>query len=116
MIELRKFGKLKIMNQNIEVIYENGILRPLAPLNYPEKSVLRVDVRDVQETENKSENSAGSNDQARDVLRKAGLLSEPKFNLPKTKISDKRRKELAEIFSAEKPLGDYIDEDREGRG
>jgi hypothetical protein len=34
--------------------------------------------------------------------------------LPKTKISDERRRELAEIFSAEKPLGDYIDEDREG--
>ena len=104
------------MSQHFQVIYENGLLRPLSPLDYPEKSVLEVDVRDVKENGKTSESSNASREQVREVLRKAGLLSEPKFNLPKTKISDERRRELAEIFSAEKPLGDYIDEDREGRG
>jgi len=104
------------MSQHFRAIYEDGLLRPLSPIDYPEKSVLDVDVRGVKEDGNTSESSDASREQVREILRKAGLLSEPKFNLPKTKISDERRKELAEIFSAEKPLGDYIDEDREGRG
>ncbi len=104
------------MSQRFQAIYENGLLRPLSPLDYPEKSVLEVDVRDVKENGKTPESSNPSREHVREALRKTGLLSEPKFNLPKTKISDERRRELAEIFSAEKPLGDYIDEDREGRG
>lgn len=104
------------MNENVRAIYENGVLRPLQPLNFPEHSEVEIDVRDISENGDTQENSDVSRKQVRDVLRKAGLLSEIKFDLPTTKISDERRKELAEIFAGDKPLGDYIDEDREGRG
>ena len=39
------------MNEHIQAIYENGILRPLQPLNLPENSVVEVDVRDVSEND-----------------------------------------------------------------
>ncbi len=41
------------MNQIIQVIYENGILRPLQPLNLPENKILEIDVRDVSESDEK---------------------------------------------------------------
>ncbi len=34
---------------NIQAIYENGILRPLAPLDLPEQSIVEIDVRDKTE-------------------------------------------------------------------
>ncbi|HXG82498.1 MAG TPA: antitoxin family protein [Pyrinomonadaceae bacterium] len=33
------------MNQNIQAIYENGILRPLQPLDLPENEIVDIDVR-----------------------------------------------------------------------
>jgi predicted DNA-binding antitoxin AbrB/MazE fold protein len=41
------------MSQNIEVIYENGVLRPLQPLNFPENSIVEIDVRGATENEEK---------------------------------------------------------------
>lgn len=41
------------MTQNIQVIYENGVLRPLQPLNLPENKILEIDVRDVSESDEK---------------------------------------------------------------
>lgn len=35
------------MSQQIQAIYENGILRPLAPLDLPENSIVEIDVRDI---------------------------------------------------------------------
>ena len=43
------------MNQSIQVIYENGILRPLQPLDLPENKIFEVDVRDVSETDSDKE-------------------------------------------------------------
>jgi predicted DNA-binding antitoxin AbrB/MazE fold protein len=37
------------MIQNIRVIHENGVLRPLQPLDLPENKILEIDVRDVGE-------------------------------------------------------------------
>lgn len=39
------------MSQSIQAIYENGLLRPLTPLDLPENSVVEIDVRDVQKGE-----------------------------------------------------------------
>ncbi len=39
------------MSQNIQAIYENGILRPLQPLDFPENSVLEIDVRDISKSD-----------------------------------------------------------------
>ncbi len=33
------------MIQNIQAIYENGILRPLQPLDLPENEIVEIDVR-----------------------------------------------------------------------
>ncbi len=35
------------MIQNIQAIYENGILRPLQPLDLPENEIVEIDVRDI---------------------------------------------------------------------
>ncbi|MEK7723451.1 MAG: antitoxin family protein [Acidobacteriota bacterium] len=39
------------MTEHIQAIYENGILRPLQPLAFPENSIVEIDVRDVSENE-----------------------------------------------------------------
>lgn len=43
------------MSQYIQAIYENGLLRPLVPLNLPENSVVEIDVRDLTENESNKE-------------------------------------------------------------
>jgi predicted DNA-binding antitoxin AbrB/MazE fold protein len=35
------------MTRHIQAIYENGLLRPLQPLDLPENKVVEIDVRDV---------------------------------------------------------------------
>lgn len=46
------------MNQNIQAIYENGVLRPLQPLELPEDKIVEIDVRDVSDDkENESTNA-----------------------------------------------------------
>ena len=37
------------MSRQIQAIYENGLLRPLVPLDLPENSIVEIDVRDVKE-------------------------------------------------------------------
>lgn len=37
------------MIQNIQVIYKNGVFRPLKPLDLPEDKILEIDVRDISE-------------------------------------------------------------------
>ena len=39
------------MSQNIQAIYENGLLRPLAPLDLPENSIVEIAVRDVSKND-----------------------------------------------------------------
>ena len=39
------------MIEHIQAIYENGVLRPLAPLDLPENSIVEIDVRDVSEND-----------------------------------------------------------------
>lgn len=37
------------MTETIQAIFENGILRPLKPLDWPENKIVEIDVRDVPE-------------------------------------------------------------------
>ena len=39
------------MGEHIQAIYENGVLRPLQPLDLPENSVVEIDLRDVSEND-----------------------------------------------------------------
>ena len=98
------------MIENIQAIYKNGVLRPLQPLDLPEDKIVEIDVRDV------SENSEETMQKKADrVLREAGLISSIKFPNAK-RLSDEERHRIGKLFSSEKLLGDYIDEDREARG
>ena len=100
------------MSQNIQAIYENGILRPLQTLDLPENKTVTITVLD--EISNSEETILEKADR---VLREAGLISPLKFPVTEKDIlSEEERKRLGKLFSGEKPLGDYIDEDREGRG
>jgi len=100
------------MSQNIEVIYENGILRPLQPLNLPEKKILKINLPDEASSDEETHR-----DKVSRVLREAGLTSSLKFPVTEKDIlSEEERQRLGKLFSGEKPLGDYIDEDREARG
>jgi len=98
------------MSQNIQAIYENGILRPLQPLDLPENETVNITVLD--EVPNGEETHR---DKVSRVLREAGLTSQMKFPNAK-KLSDEESKRLGKLFSGEKSLGEYIDEDREARG
>lgn len=46
------------MSEHIQAIYENGILRPLAPLDLPENSIVEIDVRDVNGEKEKESTKA----------------------------------------------------------
>ncbi len=43
------------MSQNVQAIYENGILRPLQPLDFPENSIVEIDVRDISKSDSDKE-------------------------------------------------------------
>ena len=98
------------MIENIQAIYKNGVLRPLQPLDLPEDKIVEIDVRD--EISNDVEKHR---DKVSRVLREAGLTSQMKFPNAK-RLSDEERKRLGKLFSGEKSLSDFIDEDREARG
>lgn len=98
------------MSQQIQAIYENGLLRPLVPLDLPENSIVEIDVLDVND--NGKETMPEKADR---ILREASLTSSIKFPNAE-KLSDEERRRIGKLFSGEKPLGDYIDEDREARG
>ena len=89
------------MIQTTTAIYENGLLRPIAPLDLPEHSEVEITVQI-------NENSLHSK------VRKALKLDELSNNSENI-ISNERRAELAKIFTGEVPLADYIREDRDAR-
>jgi len=100
------------MNQSIQVIYENGVFRPLQPLDLPEKKIFKLNLDD--ESVNDKETHS---DKVSRILREAGLTSPLKFPVTEKEIlSEAERQRLGKLFSGEKPMGDYIDEDREARG
>lgn len=100
------------MSQHIQAIYENGLLRPLVPLDLPENSVVEIDVRDVPFAEVETIQSKGVR-----ILREAGLVTE--ITLPVTEkdiLTPEERQRLGKLLSGERSIGNYIDEDRESRG
>jgi len=49
--------KFRIMSEYIQVVYKNGVLRPLTPLDLPEDSVVEIYVRDVVANNKKAEST-----------------------------------------------------------
>lgn len=89
------------MIQTTTAIYENGMLRPIVPLDLPEHTEVEITIEIGENSLHKK-------------VRKALKLDELSDNSTNV-ISNKRRAEIAKIFSAEKPLSNYINEDRESR-
>ncbi len=89
------------MSQITTAIYENGLLRPIVPLDLPEHSEVEIIIQTKV-------------DSLRSRVRKA-LKLENQSNRSENVISNQHRTELAKIFSTETPLSDYINEDREAR-
>lgn len=101
------------MSHKITAIYEDGILRPLTPLDLPEHSAVEIDVQQAAAAPTAKDSHAA---RARQALVAA------KVSLPKTErpanafiLSAERREQLARLFSSTRSLGELIDEDREGR-
>ncbi len=94
--------------QTVTAIYQNGVLRPLVSLDLPENSEVELDVKIIKRKENSSQAIS-------ELLIKKGLSLPKKTNEPMQNLSPEERNRLAEVFSAPKPLGEIISEDREER-
>lgn len=100
------------MNSTVMAIYENGVLRPLAPLALPEHARVQIQVRQVLTPTD----AAVHRRQVREALVAAGLsLPSPPPPPASSPISEERREELARLFAAGRPLSELIIEEREGR-
>lgn len=95
----------------ITAIYENGVLRPLTPLELPERAEVQVTIAPVATTE-----PIAHRRRVREILAAAGL-SHP-TNRDSTiaqPLSPEERTALAHRFTGDRPLADLIIEEREGR-
>ena len=94
--------------QTVTAIYQNGVLRPLVSLDLPENSEVELDVKVIERKES-------SNQAIGELLVQKGLSLPKKTDDPMQNLSAEERNRLAEIFSAPRPLGELINEDREER-
>ena len=101
------------MTQKIVAIYEDGVLRPLSPLDLPEHSQVQIDVHYLALPRGRTPHR----DRVHQVMVDAGLsLTPPDPTVrPTMTISEARREELGRLFSTGGPVSELIDEDREGR-
>jgi len=98
------------MREQVEAIYQNGILRPLTPLSLPENTRVEVTVQSIPSNGNLQRQHQA----VRQALVTAGLslsILEPIEPLSELLIT--RREELARLFSVGKPLSEVILEERE---
>ncbi len=102
------------MSQRVTAIYENGVLRPLAPLDLPEHTQVEIEI-DVDATHLGPDERAAHAQAMRTALRRAGVSSSPirLSNATTERLSVERRDELARVFAGDRPLADLISEDRE---
>jgi len=96
------------MRKNISVVYEKGVLRPLTPLNLPEKS--RLEIRIVKQPEGKQTEA----EMAYHVLLKAGLIRQSKPNSG-TAVSNSERQKAAQAYGKIGPLSELIIAERDDR-
>jgi len=96
----------------VNAIYENGVLRPLTPLDLPEHTQVQISVQPLPTPDEAQEHRR----QVHEALVAAGLIR-PTSASPSTRqpLSPEERAELARRFSGDRPLSDLIIEEREGR-
>jgi predicted DNA-binding antitoxin AbrB/MazE fold protein len=95
-----------MMTEIVTAIYENGILRPLSPLNLTERQTVRLQILPEQ--------SIDPVEEALQQLIEAGLLTPPRGYSEVEPLSEAERQELAETLGRApgKPLSEIIIEER----
>lgn len=96
------------MSKGIKVIYENGILRPLQPLEIPENSQLEIQILQLSGEQN------GELLAARRALQQAGIVRQ-RGEADIAPMANEELEEAYEALGAAGPLSEEIIEDREGR-
>ena len=94
--------------QTVNAIYQNGVLRPIGSLDLPENSEVELDVK-IIETKQDSREAIDK------LLVRKGLSLQKKSSKQKQNLSAKERERLSKVFSAPRPIGELISEDREER-
>jgi len=98
------------VNTMMTAVYERGALWPLRPLALPDRTRVRIQVIEAEESEERDEI-----DRAEAVLIAAGLIKplNPPPDLPY--ISEERLAEIADRYAVGGPLSEVIIAEREGR-
>jgi predicted DNA-binding antitoxin AbrB/MazE fold protein len=100
-----------LMAQIITAIYENGVLRPLAPLNLPEQTTLQIQIRPPLKRK-----VTPHRQKVRAALVKAGLSLPPINSVTPSPMTHEQRAALAQkLAMSGRPLSEIIIEEREGR-
>ncbi len=95
-----------MMSGNIAVVYEKGMLRPLRPLNLPERT--RLEIRIVAS----EENTMTDVERAYQALVQAGLM-QPQTPMRIEPVSDAERLQAADAYGQVGPLSDWIIAERD---
>ena len=96
------------MDDTVVAIYEDGVLRLLAPLELPEHTRVWVSVH--------THSPADHRQQVREVLQRAGLSAPvPGKASGARPLSKEERAKLARRLDGGRPLSEIIIEEREGR-
>ena len=97
------------MAEIVTAVYENGMLRPLQPLNLRERQTVRLQIVPEEPAEDENEDEAAIR-----VLVEAGLLTPPPRRSDVDPVSEQERRELADRLGRApgKPLSEIIIEDR----
>jgi predicted DNA-binding antitoxin AbrB/MazE fold protein len=98
------------MTEIVTAVYENGILRPLRPLDLRERQTVRLQLLPEEPSEEEGEGEAAIR-----ILVSAGLMPPPQPGAPPPDpVSAEKRHALAERLAQApgKPLSELIIEDR----
>jgi predicted DNA-binding antitoxin AbrB/MazE fold protein len=99
------------MDETITAIYENGVLRPLAPLALPEHTTVQISIKTVPPPAG----AVARRSMIIQTLVAAGLAAPPPSASPSSLLSEQERHELAHRIPAGRPLSEIIIEEREER-
>jgi predicted DNA-binding antitoxin AbrB/MazE fold protein len=97
------------MAEIVTAVYENGVLRPLRPLNLRERQTVWLQIVQEEPAEDENESEAAIR-----MLVEAGLLTPPPRRPDVDPVSEQDRRELADRLGRApgKPLSEIIIEDR----
>lgn len=94
------------MSENIAVVYEKGVLRPLQPLRLPEQTQLEIRIIELDEARTTASETAYQ------VLVQAGLV-EPLGQAELEAVSEIVRQQAADAYGQAGPLSAWIIAERD---